>query len=154
MRGPNTNKKSPTIGLGQEKLNCLSPFFFLFYLFRAELLDSVIFRAGIVATLRSKKLDGKVIGVMITASHNPAAVRILLPRSVIQHSIDAQKETTLITHISAIFHGGQTHRTTASSWWIPWEICLKAHGKHMPPRLLTPNQTSCCLKVFRRWSAI
>ncbi|KAK3810879.1 MAG: Phosphoacetylglucosamine mutase [Benniella sp.] len=40
---------------------------------KAELLDSVIFRTGIVAALRSKKLDGKVIGVMITASHNPAA---------------------------------------------------------------------------------
>ncbi|KAG0039536.1 Phosphoacetylglucosamine Mutase [Podila clonocystis] len=40
---------------------------------KAELLDSVIFRTGILASLRSKKLDGKVIGVMITASHNPAA---------------------------------------------------------------------------------
>jgi hypothetical protein len=41
---------------------------------RADLLDSVIFRTGILAALRSKKLDGKVIGCMITASHNPAAV--------------------------------------------------------------------------------
>ncbi|KAF9360257.1 Phosphoacetylglucosamine Mutase [Mortierella sp. AD094] len=40
---------------------------------KAELLDSVIFRTGILAALRSKKLDGKVIGCMITASHNPAA---------------------------------------------------------------------------------
>ncbi|KAG0330108.1 Phosphoacetylglucosamine Mutase [Dissophora globulifera] len=39
---------------------------------KAELLDSVIFRTGILAALRSKKLDGKVIGCMITASHNPA----------------------------------------------------------------------------------
>ncbi|KAF9162624.1 Phosphoacetylglucosamine Mutase, partial [Actinomortierella ambigua] len=39
---------------------------------KAELLDSVIFRAGIAASLRSKKLGGKVIGAMITASHNPA----------------------------------------------------------------------------------
>ncbi|KAF9543950.1 Phosphoacetylglucosamine Mutase [Mortierella hygrophila] len=39
----------------------------------ADLLDSVIFRTGILAALRSKKLDGKVIGCMITASHNPAA---------------------------------------------------------------------------------
>jgi hypothetical protein len=42
---------------------------------RADLLDSVIFRTGIIAALRSKKLGGKVIGVMITASHNPAAVK-------------------------------------------------------------------------------
>lgn len=47
---------------------------FAFHENRAELLDSVIFRTGILASLRSKKLDGKVIGVMITASHNPAAV--------------------------------------------------------------------------------
>ncbi|KAI9209486.1 uncharacterized protein BJ171DRAFT_561043 [Polychytrium aggregatum] len=38
---------------------------------KAELLDSVMFRVGILAVLRSKKLGGKVIGAMITASHNP-----------------------------------------------------------------------------------
>ncbi|KAK9765865.1 hypothetical protein K7432_005477 [Basidiobolus ranarum] len=38
---------------------------------KAELLDSVIFRAALLAVLRSKKLDGKTIGIMITASHNP-----------------------------------------------------------------------------------
>ncbi|CAG8546771.1 6583_t:CDS:10 [Ambispora leptoticha] len=38
---------------------------------KAELLDSVIFRVGILGALRSKKLDSKTIGVMITASHNP-----------------------------------------------------------------------------------
>ncbi|KAG1881610.1 phosphoacetylglucosamine mutase [Suillus tomentosus] len=34
-------------------------------------LDSVLFRVGVLAALRSKKLDGKTIGVMVTASHNP-----------------------------------------------------------------------------------
>ncbi|CAI2177642.1 16360_t:CDS:2, partial [Funneliformis geosporum] len=38
---------------------------------KADLLDSVIFRVGILAVLRSKKFDSKTIGVMITASHNP-----------------------------------------------------------------------------------
>ena len=38
---------------------------------KAESLDSVIFRMGILAVLRSKKLQGRTIGVMITASHNP-----------------------------------------------------------------------------------
>jgi phosphoacetylglucosamine mutase len=33
-----------------------------------------MFTAGILATLRSKKLDGKIIGVMVTASHNPEEV--------------------------------------------------------------------------------
>ncbi|KAH7104129.1 phosphoacetylglucosamine mutase [Auriculariales sp. MPI-PUGE-AT-0066] len=36
-----------------------------------NVLDSVLFRTGIVAGLRSKKLDGKTVGVMVTASHNP-----------------------------------------------------------------------------------
>lgn len=40
---------------------------------RASKLDSVIFAVGILAVLRSKSLAGKCIGVMITASHNPAA---------------------------------------------------------------------------------
>jgi phosphoacetylglucosamine mutase len=42
---------------------------------RGSVLDSVLFRVGILAGLRSKKLDGKTIGVMVTASHNPEAVR-------------------------------------------------------------------------------
>ncbi|KAI8873364.1 phosphoglucomutase/phosphomannomutase domain-containing protein [Ramicandelaber brevisporus] len=38
----------------------------------ADLLDSIVFRAGLVAVLRSLALNGKQIGVMITASHNPS----------------------------------------------------------------------------------
>ncbi|KAI9190063.1 hypothetical protein H9P43_001496 [Blastocladiella emersonii ATCC 22665] len=38
---------------------------------KAELLDSVIYRVGLLASLRSRYLGGKTIGVMITASHNP-----------------------------------------------------------------------------------
>lgn len=38
-----------------------------------NILDSVLFRTGILAGLRSKKLDGQTIGVMVTASHNPEA---------------------------------------------------------------------------------
>jgi hypothetical protein len=41
---------------------------------RAELLTPVIFRVGLLAVLRSKKKEGQVIGVMITASHNPVEV--------------------------------------------------------------------------------
>ncbi|KAJ8083874.1 hypothetical protein PM082_002640 [Marasmius tenuissimus] len=36
-----------------------------------SILDPVMFRVGIIAGLRSKKQDGRTIGVMVTASHNP-----------------------------------------------------------------------------------
>ncbi|KAJ5710018.1 Phosphoacetylglucosamine mutase [Penicillium malachiteum] len=39
---------------------------------KADLLNTVIFAVGLLAGLRSKKLSGQWIGVMITASHNPA----------------------------------------------------------------------------------
>lgn len=39
----------------------------------AEKLDYVNYTVGILASLRSKYLGGKVVGVMITASHNPPA---------------------------------------------------------------------------------
>jgi len=39
---------------------------------RADLLDFVIFTVGVLAGLRSRKCYSSTIGVMITASHNPA----------------------------------------------------------------------------------
>ncbi|KAK3717873.1 hypothetical protein QZH41_014872 [Actinostola sp. cb2023] len=38
---------------------------------RAKTLQSVMFRMGMLASLRSRAKDGQAIGVMITASHNP-----------------------------------------------------------------------------------
>lgn len=40
--------------------------------FRADaaLLESTVYRVGILAALRSLKMEGSVIGVMLTASHN------------------------------------------------------------------------------------
>ena len=38
---------------------------------KADLLDGVAFRVGLLSGLRSRKLNGQAIGVMITASHNP-----------------------------------------------------------------------------------
>lgn len=39
---------------------------------KADLLEGITFRVGLLAALRSRKLNGQAIGVMITASHNPA----------------------------------------------------------------------------------
>ncbi|KAI9104473.1 hypothetical protein DFS34DRAFT_603289 [Phlyctochytrium arcticum] len=39
---------------------------------KADVLDSVMFVVGLLAVLRSKAHSGKAIGVMVTASHNPA----------------------------------------------------------------------------------
>ncbi|TPX57591.1 hypothetical protein PhCBS80983_g03726 [Powellomyces hirtus] len=39
---------------------------------KGEVLDSVMFSVGLLAVLRSQKHSGKVIGAMVTASHNPA----------------------------------------------------------------------------------
>lgn len=36
-----------------------------------NILDYVVFAVGLVAGARSRALNGKTIGVMITASHNP-----------------------------------------------------------------------------------
>jgi phosphoacetylglucosamine mutase len=38
------------------------------------LLETVLFRVGILAALRSKRFEGKTVGVMVTASHNPEEV--------------------------------------------------------------------------------
>ena len=40
----------------------------------ATKLPCVVFRTALLAVLRSKKFLGETIGVMITASHNPAIV--------------------------------------------------------------------------------
>ncbi|KMU71804.1 N-acetylglucosamine-phosphate mutase [Coccidioides immitis RMSCC 3703] len=39
---------------------------------KSELLNTVVFAVGLLAGLRSRKLKSQTIGVMITASHNPA----------------------------------------------------------------------------------
>jgi phosphoacetylglucosamine mutase len=71
---------------------------------RGDTLESTLFRIGILAVLRSKKLNGQTIGVMITASHNPAidnGAKLVDPRGEMleasweQHaSLLANAETT------------------------------------------------------------
>jgi phosphoacetylglucosamine mutase len=52
----------------------LSDWWLISFVSRGEVLDSVLYRTGLLAALRSKAKNSQVIGVMITASHNPAEV--------------------------------------------------------------------------------
>lgn len=44
----------------------------------ASLLDAVMLRMGMLATLRSKHKGGLVVGLMVTASHNPEVRQTML----------------------------------------------------------------------------
>ncbi|TNY22820.1 Phosphoacetylglucosamine mutase [Rhodotorula diobovata] len=64
----------------------------------ADTLDSTMFRVGLLAALRSKKLAGQHIGVMVTASHNPEqdnGVKLVDPHGEMLHSSWEQYATLL-----------------------------------------------------------
>jgi phosphoacetylglucosamine mutase len=42
---------------------------------RGNVLESTCFRLALISALRSKKMGGKMVGLMVTASHNPEEVR-------------------------------------------------------------------------------
>ncbi|GAA5883675.1 hypothetical protein JCM3774_002948, partial [Rhodotorula dairenensis] len=55
----------------------------------ADILDSVMCTVGLLAVLRSKHLNGKAIGVMVTASHNPEkdnGVKLVDPMGEMLHA--------------------------------------------------------------------
>lgn len=64
------SKKHPIVPLGEGRQYTYGTAGFRM---KADLLGGVTFRVGLVAALRSRKMSSKAIGVMITASHNPAA---------------------------------------------------------------------------------
>lgn len=43
---------------------------------RGNVLESTCFRLALISALRSKSLGGKLVGMMVTASHNPEEVSV------------------------------------------------------------------------------
>ena len=43
---------------------------------KGAILESVCYRIALISALRSKKLGGKTVGLMVTASHNPEEVSL------------------------------------------------------------------------------
>lgn len=78
----------------------------------ADHLDYVIFTVGMLASLRSRKLNGATIGVMITASHNPAednGVKLVDPMG---EMLDAswEPQATMLTNCV-------NPEDFANAWW-------------------------------------
>lgn len=63
------SKRHPIVALGEGRQYTYGTAGFRM---KADILDGVTFRVGLLAALRTRKMSGKAIGIMVTASHNPA----------------------------------------------------------------------------------
>ncbi|KAH8380415.1 hypothetical protein KR009_010632 [Drosophila setifemur] len=108
---------------------------------KAEFLDSVMFRMGVLATLRSRFRGGAVIGVMITASHNPEpdnGVKLVDPKGEMLEASWEAIATDLVNvsdqeleqHVAKIIKDNNIDVTTSS------QVFVGMDNRYHSPRLL------------------
>ncbi|XP_017861382.1 PREDICTED: phosphoacetylglucosamine mutase [Drosophila arizonae] len=108
---------------------------------KAELLDSVMFRMGVLATLRSRFREGSVIGVMITASHNPEpdnGVKLIDPKGEMLEPSWEKIATDLVNvsdqdleqHVAKIIKDNEIDITSSSYVYVGMD------NRYHSPRLL------------------
>lgn len=103
---------------------------------KADLLEGITFRVGLLAALRSRKLNGQAIGVMITASHNPAAdngVKVVDPMGEMLEQ-DWETHATVLVNASSDQDLAATYEKLASDLKIDLSTPAKViYGRDTRP---------------------